>query len=134
MKNLKRTIGEDFNESVTENGAVGYRTTGKELLDLNFAVSSLRNETPEQIKRRFAKAFFENKLLAIKWLFFAGDVRGGLGERRLFRIGMEYLAATETDMAVKLLKLIPEYTRWDNLVVLLLRASATKRWQSSKNS
>lgn len=119
MKNLKRTIGEDFNESVTENGAVGYRTTGKELLDLNFAVSSLRNETPEQIKRRFAKAFFENKLLAIKWLFFAGDVRGGLGERRLFRIGMEYLAATETDMAVKLLKLIPEYTRWDNLVVLL---------------
>lgn len=119
MENLKRTIGEDFNESVTENGAVGYRTSGKELLDLNFAVSSLRNETPERIKQRFAKAFFENKLLAIKWLFFAGDVRGGLGERRLFRIGMEYLAANEADMAVKLLKLIPEFTRWDNLVVLL---------------
>lgn len=119
MKNLKRTIGEDFNESVTENGAVGYRTTGKELLDLNFAVSSMRNETPERIKKRFAKAFFENKLLAIKWLFFAGDVRGGLGERRLFRIGMEYLAANEPDMAVKLLKLIPEFTRWDNLIVLL---------------
>lgn len=119
MENLKRTIGEDFNESVTENGAVGYRTSGKELLDLNFAVSSLRNETPERIKQRFAKAFFENKLLAIKWLFFAGDVRGGLGERRLFRIGMEYLAANEADMAVKLLKLIPEFTRWDNLVILL---------------
>lgn len=119
MENLKRTIGEDFNESVTENGAVGYRTSGKELLDLNFAVSSLRNETPKRIKQRFAKAFFENKLLAIKWLFFAGDVRGGLGERRLFRIGMEYLATNEADVAVKLLKLIPEYTRWDNLVVLL---------------
>ena len=36
MENLRRTIGEDFNESVTENGAVGYRTSGKELLDLNF--------------------------------------------------------------------------------------------------
>lgn len=119
MENLRRTIGEDFNESATENGAVGYRTSGKELLDLNFAVSSLRNETPERIKQRFAKAFFENKLLAIKWLFFAGDIRGGLGERRLFRIGMEYLATNEADMAVKLLKLIPEYTRWDNLVVLL---------------
>ena len=119
MENLKRTLGEDFNESVTENGAVGYRTSGKELLDINFAVSSMRNETPERIKQRFAKAFFENKLLAIKWLFFAGDVRGGLGERRLFRIGMEYLAQNEADMAVKLLKLIPEYTRWDNLVVLL---------------
>ena len=119
MENLKRTIGEDFNESVTENGAVGYRTSGKELLDLNFAVSSLRNETSEHIKQRFAKAFFENKLLAIKWLFFAGDVRGGLGERRLFRIGMEYLAENEAETANKLLKLIPEYTRWDNLVVLL---------------
>ena len=119
MENLRRTIGEDFNESVTENGAVGYRTSGKELLDLNFAVSSLRNEAPERIKQRFTKAFFENKLLAIKWLFFAGDVRGGLGERRLFRIGMEYLAENEAETANKLLKLIPEYTRWDNLVVLL---------------
>ena len=71
------------------------------------------------IKQRFAKAFFEDKLLAIKWLFFAGDVRGGLGERRLFRIGMEYLANNEKDIAVKLLKLIPEYTRWDNLAILL---------------
>jgi len=119
MNNLKRTLGEDFNVSVTENGAVGYRTSGKELLDLNFAVSSLRSETSKHIKQRFAKAFFEDKLLAIKWLFFAGDVRGGLGERRLFRIGMEYLANNEKDIAVKLLKLIPEYTRWDNLAILL---------------
>lgn len=119
MSNLKRTLGEEFNESVTENGAVGYRTSGKRLLDINFAVSSLRNETPEQITKRFMGAFFEDKLLAIKWLFYAGDVRGGLGERRLFRIGMEYLATNERELAVKLLELIPEYTRWDNLVVLL---------------
>lgn len=119
MDTLKRTIGEDFNESVTENGAVGYRTSGKNLLDINFAVSSLRNQTPDQIKTKFVKAFYEDKLLAVKWLFYAGDVRGGLGERRLFRIGMEYLAINERDIAVKLLPLIPEYTRWDNLVVLL---------------
>ena len=119
MDNLKKTLGEDFNESYTENGARGYRSTGKELLDINFAVSSLRNESPESIKNRFTKVFYEDKLLAIKWLFFAGDVRGGLGERRLFRIGMEYLAEEEPETAKKLLKLIPEYTRWDNLVVLL---------------
>lgn len=119
MDNLKKTLGDDFNKSITENGAMGYRTTDKELLDINFAVSSLRNEAPDQIKQRFAKTFFEDKLLAIKWLFFAGDVRGGLGERRLFRIGMEYLADTETDLARKLLHLIPYYTRWDNIVTLL---------------
>jgi len=119
MDNLKRTLGEDFNESRTENGAVGYRTSGKALLDINFAVSSLRNEVPANIRARFAKAYYEDKLLAIKWLFYAGDVRGGLGERRLFRIGMEYLIQEEPAVALKLLKLIPEYTRWDNLIVLL---------------
>lgn len=119
MDNLKRTLGEDFNESYTENGAAGYRTSGKALLDINLAVSSLRNETPANIKARFAKAYYEDKLLAIKWLFYAGDVRGGLGERRLFRTGMEYLIQEKPAIALKLLKLIPEYTRWDNLVVLL---------------
>ena len=27
--------------SITENGAVGYKTSGKKLLDINFSVSSL---------------------------------------------------------------------------------------------
>ena len=54
MDNLKQTLGEDFNVSVTENGAVGYRTTGKELLDINFAVSSMRNKSETQIANMFA--------------------------------------------------------------------------------
>ena len=37
------------NTSVTENGAVGYRTTTKALLDLNFRVSSLRNRSESEI-------------------------------------------------------------------------------------
>lgn len=119
MSNLKKTLGEEFNVSVTENGAIGYRTSGKELLDINFAVSSLRNETETQVQKRFAKAFYENKLLAIKWLFYAGDVRGGLGERRLFRIGLKWLAVNERDMLIKLIPLVAEYTRWDNLLCLL---------------
>ena len=119
MDNLKQTLGEDFNVSVTENGAVGYRTTGKELLDINFAVSSMRNKSETEIANMFAKAYYENNLLAIKWLFYAGDVRGGLGERRLFKAGMCFLAKNQREIAVKLLPLIPEYTRWDNYLILL---------------
>lgn len=119
MENLKNTLGEEFNVSVTENGAVGYRTSGKELLDINFAVSSLRNESEASIEKRFAKAFYEDKILAIKWLFYAGDVRGGLGERRLFRIGLKWLAKNERGMLIKLIPLVAEYTRWDNLLCLL---------------
>lgn len=116
---LKDTLNEEFNLSVTENGAIGYSTTGKELLDLNFAVSSLRNESEAEVEKRFLRAFYEDPLLAVKWLFFAGDVRGGLGERRLFRIGMHYLAVSHPEVALRLLPLIPEYTRWDNYLCLL---------------
>lgn len=119
MQNIKNMLNSGYNVSVTENGAVGYRTTGKALLDLNFSVSSCRNASPEEIAGKFMKAYYENPKLAIRWLFFAGDVRQGLGERRLFRTLMMYLANNHTDIASVLLPLIPEYSRWDIVVVLL---------------
>ena len=48
MESVKDTMLDGANNiSVTENGAVGYRTTGRSLLDLNFAVASSgqRNRT-----------------------------------------------------------------------------------------
>lgn len=119
MNSLKETLNEDFNVSVTENGAVGYRTTGKELLDINFAVSSMRNMDEHQIVDKFVKAFYENKLWAIKWLFYVRDVREGMGERRLFRICMKYLAEKHSDVAKATLPLIAGYGRWDDLLCLL---------------
>ena len=119
LRELQATLDKEYNISVTENGAVGYSTTGSALLDLNFAVSSLRNKSDAEICNLFVKAYFEDRLLATKWLFFVGDVRGGLGERRLFRICLKYLADNHPDQAKKLLHLVAEYTRWDNLFCLL---------------
>lgn len=119
MESLKETLNEDFNVSVTENGAVGYRTTGKELLDINFAVSSMRNVNEQQIVDKFVKTFYENKLLAIKWLFYVRDAREGVGERRLFRICMKYLAEKHMDIAKAVIPLIAEYGRYDDLLCLL---------------
>lgn len=118
MKNLKETLNDDFNYSVTENGALGYRTSGKELLDLNFSVSSMRNMSEEKIVEKFVKAFYEDKILAMKWLFYCRD-RTVIGERRLFRICLKYLAENHQDIAKKVIKLIPEYGRWDDLWCLL---------------
>ena len=44
---------------------------------------------------------------------------GGVGERRLFRIGMKYLGENHPDIAKAVLELIPEYTRWDNIFCLM---------------
>lgn len=115
MNQLTATLEEDFNRSETENGAVGYRTTGKELLDLNFAVASLRKSTAEDIVNRFVRAFYEDRALAMRWLFFARDIRGGLGERRLFRIILNYIARSHPDVFMRVVPLVPEYGRWDDL-------------------
>ena len=119
MDGLKETLNEEFNTSVTENGALGYRTSGKELLDINFSVTSMRNMSEQEIVDKFVKAFYEDKLLAIKWLFFARDVREGLGERRLFRTCLKYLAHEHGDIVTAIIPLVPEYGRWDDLWCLL---------------
>jgi len=119
IEKLKETALEDFNTSTTENGALGYKTTGKNLLDINFAVASLRSASEEGIAKKFAAAFLEDKILAMKWLFFARDVRGGLGERRLFRTAMKFVAEYESDFAEKLIPLVAEYGRFDDLWVFL---------------
>lgn len=117
MNVIQNTINDEI--SVTENGALGYRTTGKELLDLNFAVASLRSMSDEEVANRFKKAFCEDKILAMKWLFFARDVRQGLGERRLFRVVLADLVKSNPEMVIPVINLIPEYGRYDDLWCLL---------------
>lgn len=119
MDAIKNTLDNEMNVSVTENGAVGYRTTGKDLLDLNFAVASLRDMSDENIAQRFRKAFCEDNILAMKWLFYARDVREGLGERRLFRVVLADLVNSNPEMVIPLINLIPEYGRYDDLWCLL---------------
>ena len=114
-KELKRRE----NTSITENGAIGYKTSNSALLDLNYAISSLRQSDEEEIMFLFDKAFYENKEYALKWLFFARDIREGVGERRLFRICYKSLADLDIDSFYKNLTNIPEYGRWDDLISLI---------------
>lgn len=118
MDALKNEANSGKNNLIrTENGALGFRTTGKALLDLNYAVSSLRTRDFRDIEAMFAAACAENLNLAITWLFFARDIRGiGMGERRLFRVCFRYLAREFPEKAVRIVPLIPEYGRWDDVV------------------
>lgn len=104
------------NVSVTENGAIGYKTSGEALVDLNFMLSSMRNMDENEIWRRFLVAYNENPLLAVIWLFFARDREEGCGERRTFRIIFERFCAENESAAIRLLNLIPFYGRWDDVV------------------
>lgn len=119
VEKMKNVLNEDYNTSITENEAVGYESQGSKLVDLNFATSSMRHMSEAEIVDKFMDAYYENPMLAMKWLFYMSDVREGLGERRSFRIIMDYLSREFENVAIEVLHLIPEYSRWDNLIVLI---------------
>ena len=116
---VEKELKKRENISITENGAVGYKTSNSALLDLNYAVSSLRQCDEEEITLLFDNAFYEDKKYALKWLFFARDILEGLGERRLFRICFKRLADLDINLFLKNLRYIPEYGRWDDLISLI---------------
>jgi hypothetical protein len=104
---------------LTENGAVAYRTSGKKLLDLNFAVASLRGASEQTIINKFMDAYWENPVLAVKWLFYVRDIREGIGERRLFRIVLKHLAQNKPEVIRTVFNFVPEFGRYDDLWGLL---------------
>lgn len=120
MADMKNVLDQAQNNvSVTENGAIGYKKTGKALLDLNFKLSSMRNWDENKIWSEFLAAFNENPALATVWLFFARDARSGCGERRVFRVIFPHLSREKPEWAIKLLSLVPEYGRWDDLIEIV---------------
>ena len=106
------------NITYTENGAVTLETTGSCCLDLFATIGALRHASEEELCRRFLRAYAEDRDLAMKILFYARDVRGGLGERRAFRIITRWLADYADTSVVKNISNIPEYGRYDDLLSL----------------
>ena len=107
------------NITYTENGAVTNKSTLSECLDLFSTIGALRRESEEEIILRFSRAFAENGDIAMKTLFFGRDVRGGLGERRVFRVIVNWLADHEPASLRRNIALIPEYGRFDDLISLM---------------
>lgn len=119
------------NVAITENGAIGYRSTGKSLLDLNFSIPYLRDKNEYDIINNYwIPAYNENQELAMRWLFFLRDIREGLGERRIFRVIMNWMANNYPKEIKKLIsgnkesdenigEIIPFYGRWDDLIYLM---------------
>lgn len=109
----------EANLTYTENGAVTHRSAGSDCLDFFATAGALRSAADSEIISRFISAFAEDRDIAMRILFFARDVRGGLGERRVFRVILAYLANNYPETVKKNIPLIAEYGRYDDLLSLL---------------
>lgn len=112
-------IKKESNQTFTENGAVTYESTGSECLDLFSTIGALRHADDEEIIIRFTRAYTENPDIAMKLLFFARDIRGGLGERKVFRVIMNWLAVHEPETVKKNIEYVAEFGRFDDLLTLI---------------
>ena len=109
----------ESNYTYTENGALTHITTESDLVDLFATLGALRGASDAAVTDRFARAFAERSDLAMKLAFYGRDVRGGLGERRVFRLILKWLAKYAPDALRRNLEYIPEYGRYDDLLTLV---------------
>ena len=119
MSEFQQTLNRVNNFQQTENGAIGYSTSGQNLVDLNFVVPSSHNNVSSIELEKFVQALHEDTVLAVKWLFYLRDVREGLGERDSFIKLFNTLWLTDPESAIKVVKLIPEYGRWKDVIDIL---------------
>ena len=112
-------LKKEANTTYTENGAVTYRSTLSDCLDLFATIGALRNAEEADIVSGFIKAYAEDADTAMKTLFFARDIRGGLGERRVFKTILTYLAVNEPESVRRNIEYIAEYGRYDDLLALI---------------
>ena len=117
--NFSDVMREESKWTKTENGADAKNTTDSALLDMFATIGSMRSRSEDEIIQKFELAFQEDPLGAMRCLFYARDIRGGLGERRAFRVLLPYIAEKHTEELFGNVSLIPEYGRYDDLYSLI---------------
>jgi hypothetical protein len=104
---------------VTENGMLTNSTSLNACVDLFYGIGAMRNSSEEEINQLFLKAFMEDSNVAMKILFWARDIRGGAGERRVFKTILKDVAKASPKSISHNIKYVPEYGRWDDLLCLV---------------
>lgn len=116
MNTMLRALKEIENYKYTENGALCYSSTLNKVLDFFAFGGTYRNRNDNDCILLFKEAFEEDKLLALKCLFYFRDIRGGQGERRFFRVCFNWLCKNYPEIAKKNIPNIAFYGRWDDII------------------
>lgn len=98
----------------TANGMKARKSTANACVDLFFNIGASRGKN---IVPAFTAAYVENRDLALRIAQWARDVRGGSGERELFRQILKYLEQVCPTDAELLIQKVPEIGRFDDLLI-----------------
>jgi hypothetical protein len=116
------------NDSLTNNGAVTHSTAGMHCLDLFFIAGASRFMSEEDIIKAFIRAYREDKLTAVKILFWARDARGGAGEKRFFQVIMRSLLVSDPEVYEQIAIHIPVFGYWKDIFIIERPTEDTLNW------
>lgn len=115
MNTFKTATQNTLTESRTENGMKTYDSSLNACVDLFFTIGASRGK---DITSAFERAFQENAEVAAKILLWSRDIRGGAGERQIFRDMLVNIEENHKEFLYPIMLAIPELGRWDDLLVL----------------
>ena len=116
MKTFLQNMEDFENRTITQNGCVTLRSSLNANVDM-FGQASAMRRRPEEALILFTKAWEEDANLAIRNLFYLRDIRGGQGERNIFRMCSHWLAdMVSNETFEEFIAYIPEYGRWDDVI------------------
>ena len=101
----------------TANGAVTNTSSHDPVVDF-FGQAGAMRDRPGQAVGLFDKAFTADPLAAVRTAFYLRDIRGGQGERDVFRAILKAMYQTQRYRFKQIIKHVPEYGRWDDLFFL----------------
>ena len=101
-------------EARTENGMKARKSSADAVVDLFYNIGASRGK---DVTPAFIAAFVQDRELALRVAAWARDIRGGAGERELFRSILRYLEKHDVEAAKALMAKVPELGRWDDIFV-----------------
>jgi len=116
MTTFKEAVLDTEISTVTENGMKTLESSLNKNIDLFYTIGASRGK---DITKAFEAAYLEDREIALRIIQCARDVRGGAGERQLFRDCLLFLEANyKTEFFdTKLIANVAEIGRWDDLLV-----------------
>ena len=117
------------NNSYTKNYMPTNSSSNDPLVDFFFICGASRNMPEEDIITIFNEAYQKDSTIALRLLFWARDIEQGLGERRIFRIIINWLNESVLKNLLKEENFINNIVRVDDIVYLANQFVLTKRYE-----
>ena len=114
MKEMKKS-----NQTTTTNGAKAFKSSLDANVDLFGLGGSSRRMSDSDFTSLVSKALSEDLELGLMNILYLSDIREGSGERFFLKRALKVLRNEYPNVLLKLIKEIPELTRWDYLYFIL---------------